>query len=601
MYGHIIRGVVPSLADRFADPLDARMPLSRLPRPRPTWIEPEPIPDDADLLALHPHRLVASLLYRRGIRTPEDASAFLTRREPDALEPDLLPNMREALTRTAMAIDNGETIGIFGDYDADGVTSTTLLTRALRSAAGEDKVVPFVPDRADGYGVSERGVRMLAQTGCTLMIAVDCGSNDIEAVALARGLGMDVIILDHHALNGNGPEGAILVSAQLRADGTYRELTGVGIAWLFVLGLMERGYDITRLEGGDAGRLLDLVALGTVADVGALKGANRPLVGHGLHRLRAAERPGVRALLRHGQMEPAAITADRISFGLAPRLNAAGRVASASAALELLLTDDRDLADRLAMQLEQWNQQRRERTDHILAEIAASIGAMPGWAEKPFLALHGPDWDKGLVGPIAAKITERLGVPVVIMQEQDGVLSGSGRSVPGVNLLEALRAADGLMTRYGGHSGAAGLTLPREHLDAFTAAVTDAVRAQGVPLPQPPALQLHAWLPEVAQQVSIVDALEHLEPFGQDNPLPLFGVQGARILDIRTMGREKQHLKISVGGRRRGLDAILWGGAARAAELRGAANVDLAGTLSVNTWNGVKRLQMILSDFRRAS
>src|SRR5690606_25657375 len=159
----------------------------------------------------------------------------------------------------------------------------------------------------------------------------------------------------------------------------------------------------------------------------------------------------------------------------------------------------------------------------------------------------------------------------------------------------------GLMTRYGGHSGAAGVTLPLEHFEAFTETVTNAIQAQGVALPHPPALQLHAWLPEAAQQVSIVKALDHLEPYGNDNPLPVFGVQGARVLDIRTMGREQQHLKISVGGRGRGLDAILWGGAHRASDVRGAAHVDLAGTLGVNTWNGVQRLQLILKDFRRSA
>jgi single-stranded-DNA-specific exonuclease len=510
--------------------------------------------------------------------------------------------MREALTRTAKSLHDGDRIGVYGDYDADGITSTVLLTRALRSAANdEERAVPFVPDRADGYGVSERGVRTLADAGCRLMIAVDCGSNDVEAVALAQSLGMDVVILDHHSLNGSGPEGATLVSAQLREDGIYRELTGVGVAYLFALGLMDLGFNIARLDGGDASRMLDLVALGTVADVGALSGANRVLVGHGLERLRTSDRVGVRAMLRHGQIEATSITADRISFGMGPRLNAAGRVSSPEAALEMLLTDDHSVADRLAMQIERWNQERKERTDRILAEVAERVVAMPDWSSRPFLALHGRDWDTGLVGPIAAKITERLGVPAVVMQEQDGVLTGSGRSVPGVNLLAALRSADGLMTRYGGHSGAAGVTLPLEHLDAFTDAVSEAVAGQGTVLPHPPSLELHAWLPEAAQQVSIVKALDHLEPFGQDNPMPVFGVQAARVLDIRTMGRESQHLKISVGGRGRGLDAILWGGAYRASEIRGASHVDLAGTLGVNTWNGVQRLQLILKDLRKAS
>jgi single-stranded-DNA-specific exonuclease len=433
------------------------------------------------------------------------------------------------------------------------------------------------------------------------MIAVDCGSNDLEAVALAQSLGMDVIILDHHTLTGSGPENAILVSAQLRDDGTYRELTGVGIAYLFALSLMEIGYPIARLDNGDASRMLDLVAIGTVADVGALRGANRILVSHGLERIRQSDRPGIRAMLRHGEIEPATFNADRIAYGIGPRLNAAGRVSSPQPALQLLLTEDDAEADRLAMQVERWNQERKKRTNEILADVSHQIMAMPDWQARPFLALYGSRWDKGLVGPIAAKISERMGVPALVLHEQDGVLTGSGRSVPGINLLRLLESADGLMTRYGGHSGAAGVTMPLEHYDAFVEAISRCVADHQLELPQPPALQLHAWLPEKAQQISVARVLDVLEPYGQDNPYPVFGVHGARVRNVTVMGREKTHLKITIGTRGREMEAVLWGGASRADEVRDASTVDLAGTLGVNRWNGVERLQMILKDFRPSS
>jgi len=576
------------------------MPLTRIPRPRPVWIEPEPIPDDFDILSLHPHRLIASLLYRRGIRTPEAAHAFLSRDEPDALDPTLMPNMGDALARTARALENREHIGVFGDYDADGITSAALLDRVFRSILGDGHITTFVPERKDGYGVSERGVRLLAEAGATLMIAVDCGTNDLEAVALAQSLGMDVIILDHHSLSTPGPENAILVSAQLRDDGVYRELTGVGVAWLFTLGLLEMGYPVARLDGDDPARMLDLVALGTVADVGPLRGANRTLVNHGLAMLRQAHRPGVRAMLRHGQIEPSALTADRISFGLGPRLNAAGRVSSPRAALDLLLAEDDVTADQLAMQIERWNSDRKQRTDIILQDVSARILAMPDWKTRPFFALYGKYWEKGLVGPIAAKITEQMGVPAIVMHEEDGMLSGSGRSVPGVNLLRLIEPAADLLDRYGGHSGAVGVSLPLENYEPFVATVTRAVAEQQLALPQPPQLRLHAWLPERAQQLSVVRSLGVLEPFGQDNPFPIFGIQNARVRDVRTMGRgERKHLKITVGTRGREMEAILWGGAFREHELRGATEVDLAGTLDINQWNGIERLQLILKDFNR--
>jgi single-stranded-DNA-specific exonuclease len=576
------------------------MPLSRLPRPSPIWIPPEPIPDEADLSTLHPHRLIASLLWRRGIRTSEAANEFLEARRPDILDPHLLPNMRSAIARTSAALRSGEHIGIFGDYDADGITSAAILYRALASVAGEDRVTPFVPDRTDGYGVSPRGVRYLAEQGSTLMITVDCGSNDIEAVDLAQSLGMDVIILDHHEIDNAGPEGAILVSPKLYPQGIYTELTGAGVAWLFVLALLEEGFPIARMDGDDPTRMLDLVTLGTVADVGALRGANRAIVRHGLEVLRHTTRPGLQAIMRHGDFDPAKITADRISFGLGPRLNAAGRVGSSTSALELLLTDNVDIANNLAQKLEQWNHTRRLRTDDILSQVTEKILALPNWQTRPFIALYGSDWDTGLVGPIASKIAERLGVPALVMHERDGMLTGSGRSVHGVNLLSLLKAAEPLLLRYGGHAGAGGVTLPVENFEAFNMAVTGAVVEQGLSLPQPPLITLHAWLPEKAQQLGVARVLNLLQPFGHDNAEPTFGVQNARLLRYTVMGKEKQHLKLTIGTSGREMEAILWRGAARSSELAAARHVHLAGTLGVNEFNGVERLQLILQDFRRA-
>lgn len=577
-----------------------RMPLSRIARPNPTWIPPEPIPDDVDLSALHSHRLIASLLWRRGIRTPEEAAEFLETRRPDSLDPMLLPNMEAAVARASRALRDGEHIGIFGDYDADGVTSAALLYRALASASDEEKITAFVPERADGYGVSERGVRLLAGAGSSLMIAVDCGSNDAQAVELAQSLGMDVIILDHHEVDGSGPDGAILVSPKLHPQGIYTELTGAGVAYLFVLALAADGFRIARLDDDDPTRMLDLVTLGTVSDVGALRGANRVLVRHGLEVLRRTTRPGLQAILRHGDFDPDRLTADRISFGIGPRLNAAGRVSSPAAALDLLLTDDVDIANDLAMKLEQWNHTRRLRTHDILAEVAERILSIPDWQTLPFIALHGSEWDTGLVGPIASKIVERMGVPALVMHEKDGVLTGSGRSVHGVNLLSLLQEAEPFMTRYGGHAGAGGVTLPAENFEAFYETIIGAAARQGLDLPQPPAIQLHAWLPEKAQQLGNARILNLLEPYGHDNAMPVFGIQNARLLRYTVMGKEKQHLKLTIGTPGREMEAILWSGADRSSELVAARHVHLAGTLSINEFQGVERLQLILQDFRTA-
>lgn len=573
------------------------MPLSILPRPRPIWIEPEPIPESFDWKQLHSHRLIASLLYRRGARTSAQAQRLLDRSDPTTLDYRALPNIEAALDRTFAAIDANEHIGIFADYDADGITSATLLTRALRSAMPGGKVTPFVPNRGDGYGVSERGVRLLAEAGCSLLIAVDTGTNDGPMVDLARALGMDVIVLDHHEV-GAHPADCILVNPKLDPANSMPELVGVGVAWFFAMGLLDRGYDIARLDGGDVGAMLDLVAIGTVADVGALRDANRMLVAHGLERLRRSDRPGVRALARFSQRALIDIDTEDISFRIGPRLNATGRVASPEKALKMMLADDDDSANRYGMFVENCNADRKSQTDHILQEVAQRILHTPGWETLPIIALYGENWSTGLVGPIASKITERLGIPAIVMQRKGDVLTGSGRSVHGVNLLEIISQADALLTRYGGHAAAGGLTLPVANYPKFVEVITAAASKPELALPQPPSVKLDAWLPEQAFRLSIVDDLQALAPFGTGNPLPTFGVANARLLYVNTMGADRSHLKLTLGTRGKELQAIMWGGAHRSGELVGATHVDVCGKLGVNVFQGQRSLQLIMDDFR---
>ncbi|MCA9834902.1 MAG: single-stranded-DNA-specific exonuclease RecJ [Thermomicrobiales bacterium] len=573
------------------------MPLSIIPRPQPIWIEPEPIPEDFDWRQLHPQRLIASLLYRRGIRTAEEAAAVLDCSDPNNLDYHRLPNIEAALDRAEQAIAANERIGIFGDYDADGITSATLLTRALRSAMPDGVITPFVPDRTDGYGVSERGLRLLAERGCTLLIAVDTGTNDARVIALAQQLGMDVIVLDHHEV-GAHPAQCIIVNPKLAPATSYPELVGVGVTWLFAMGLLDRGHDIARLDNGDVSAMLDLVAIGTVADVGTLRGANRALVAHGLERLHRSERPGTKALARFSEKPLAQVTPEDISFRLGPRLNATGRVASPDKALKMMLAEDDDTADRYGVFVEQCNANRKAQTDQIMNEVALKILATPEWEQLPIIALYGDHWSTGLVGPIASKITERLGVPAILMQHQDGVLTGSGRSVPGVNLLEIISAAESLLTRYGGHAGAGGVTLPVENYHAFVDTITAAASQPGLGLPLPPTIQLHAMLDERAFQVSIMEILEELAPFGHGNDFPTFGVKGATLRYVNTVGRDGAHLKLTLGSPGRELTAIMWGAGNRSRELVGASRIDVCGKLSVNVFQGQRSLQMFMDDFR---
>ncbi|MBA2248386.1 MAG: DHH family phosphoesterase, partial [Chloroflexia bacterium] len=325
------------------------MHLAQMAHVPPSWIDPEPIPTGSDTGSWHSDPLIGELLYRRAIRDRNSAADFLDARRRAAPDHLRLPNIERAIARIGESVTQGQRIGIFGDYDADGVTSTALLTLALRSIAGEHMVVPALLERADGYGLNVRAIAAMAAAGVKLLIAVDCGSSDHEQAAFAIASGMDLIVLDHHRMADDGPEGAITVSPQLATDTYLNDLAAVGIVYLLVSGLAQAGYPVSDgHDDGEAG-FLDLVAMGTVADVASLRGVNRALVRDGLRAMDCSgTRPGVRALLRVAGVAPEVVTAEDIAFRIGPRINAAGRIDSPCLAFDLLMASDPLDAQRLA-------------------------------------------------------------------------------------------------------------------------------------------------------------------------------------------------------------------------------------------------------------
>ena len=566
--------------------------------PATLWIPPEPIPADAPLSALHANPLIARLLYRRGIRDEAAARVFLNRQPQPAPDPYVLPNMKQAVLRVGAAIDRAETIGIFGDYDVDGVTSTTLLTRALRAASGDDRVHTYVPDRIDGYGLNNAGIDQLVDLGTTLLIAVDCGSNDRDEVAYARSRGLDVVILDHHRMSGDEIDGAITVSPQLLADTPYHDLTGVGVAYLLVSALAQHGYAVAEHEHGSETRFLDLVALGTVADVAPLHGINRCLVRDGLVELATTSRPGLKALMRNASVTPQHVTATDISFSLAPRLNAAGRMSTPQLALDLLMTDDAHAAEVLAQQLEIVNGRRRAQTADVIAEAHAQIQRTPNWRDRPVIALSSPQWPGGLLGAVASRLQEELRRPVMLFRNDDGILHGSARSVPGFDLVNALETVDSLLIRYGGHSQAAGITLEDSQLAHLLDAFGERIEEQGLEIPAPPRIAIDDELTGTDITPELVRELNVLEPFGAGNVAPIFAIPHAEVARYTTMGRDQTHLRMTLQVGRRQITALQWGAAHRSRELVTGRTVSVAGQLELNSWNGQERLQIVLKDFR---
>jgi single-stranded-DNA-specific exonuclease len=561
------------------------------------WVEPEPLPDGASIL--HPDPLLSEILYRRGIRTAEDVETFLRPSLGQAADPFRLPNMEAAARRVCEAIERGERIGVFGDYDADGVTSTALLVVALRAATGDPAQVRYrLPTRSEGYGLNETGIGELAAGGATLLIAADCGSCDHPEVEHARRLGMDIVVLDHHQMDDDGPPGAIVVSARLPSapPDAYPELSAVGLAYLLVKALVAQGCVSTdRLAEQE---LLDLVALGTIGDVSPMTGANRGLVATGLRRIHDRPRPGIAALCRRARIEPPAVTSGTIAFKLVPRLNSAGRIGDPRIALELLLTEDHRQADALSRDLEVLNEERKARGQEILFEAERMILERRDLDSRGLFIVAGDGWSGGVLGLAAAKLTERFGRPVIVLSRDGEISRGSARSIPGFDINAALAQSAPLVREHGGHSQAAGLAMFSKDIDALETSLSEAVRSSAITLPRANELHPDAVLPVEHLRLDTARRLQVLEPHGAGNEAPLLLVRGARVRQYALVGLDKTHLKLFVETGRGTAQVMVWGAASRSAELLHQRPVDLALTLRVDRWNGEERLEAVATDFR---
>lgn len=561
------------------------------------WIEPAPTP--VGFQAAHPDPLIADILARR-LSDPAEVADFLNSGPRPAPNPWLLPNLDRAVERIGLALRQGEQIGIFGDYDTDGVTSATILTLALRTASGGPQPVAVrLPWRQEGYGLSVTGVDDLAAAGVQLLIAVDCGSKDHEAVAAARARGLDVVIIDHHRLVEPPPADAIVVSPQLDPESPYQGMSASGLAYLTAVALAQAGFDAGDGPGAEPRSLLDLAMIGLVGDVSPLVGVNRALVRDGLRVLRNGHvRPGLRALAEAAGLDLARASSTEIAFQVSPRLNAPGRLSDALPAYRLLLASDEQEARLLATHVSQANLRRKTLQEQIHRDVEAMLAGDPARLQRRFVLVAGSGWGKGIVGLVASKLSEQLDRPVGVLSVADGEAHGSARSIPGFDLAAALAEHEHLLLRHGGHERAAGFAVATTRLADLEEAMHAAVVAAGTPEPGPGRLQIDANLPAERLTLDTLRVIQQLGPFGEANPQPVLRVRQARLHSYITMGRERQHLKLYVEHGGGTVDAILWSGAGRSRELVGQRAVDLAGVLECNEWQGATRLQMRLLDFK---
>ncbi len=508
------------------------------------------LPESIAEVAVHRARLAG---------LPDDA--FIDGRLSDLPAPHDLPGMREALAVLLPAIESGRRVAVFGDYDVDGVTGTTILVRFLREVGLRD-AFGVVPNRSDGYGLTAAAVERLRARGAEVLITVDNGIAAPEAVAAARAAGLQVVVTDHHSFDAQALPQVPCVHPGLGESGPWAWACGAGVAFALAIALRaalrERGWFADRPEP----RLVDLgvlAALGTVADMVPLIGANRTLVRDGIARLARTPWPGLQALLDIAKVKH--FDEETFSFALAPRLNAAGRVADAGYALELLLTDDADVAKRLAGLLERCNIERKRIEKGILDDVERQLAGDPGFAERALIFAVSPKWPHGVLGIVAAKLMRLHHRPALLMQIEGEAAKGSGRSIPEVDLLAALEEGRHLTTAMGGHRASAGMTVPLASLGAFRSTVEAALRAAGGPAAWEPTLDLDGLMPLGGLTAQWMEALDRLRPFGMGNPRPLFVSDAVQPNGMRTFARRHLRFQVSAGGSP--VDAVMFDGARR--------------------------------------
>jgi single-stranded-DNA-specific exonuclease len=553
-------------------------------------IEPPPDAAAVDRLAraLSVPAPFAALLLQRGHDAPDAARRFLRPRREDLHDPALLPDLPRAVARLAAAARGRETVFVHGDYDVDGQCATALLTRVLRRAGAE--AVPFVPHRLrDGYDLSDAGVRAAIAAGASVLVTLDCGTTALESVRAARAAGMDVVVVDHHLPGDAWPEASAFVNPR-RADSRYpfADLCGAGLAWKVALALAAEA----GLPDGLPWRLLDLVALATVADLVPLAGENRVLVRLGLKLMAETRWPGLAALIREAGLAGKPLRTGHLGFALGPRLNAAGRVGEAMDGLRLLLTDEPAEATTLAAQLDRQNAQRQTLDQRTLEEALADLEGGFDPARQAGLVLAREGWHPGVVGIVASRVLERVARPVFLIAIDGETGKGSGRSVPGCDLHAALARCAPLLEKWGGHRMAAGLTIRRERIDAFRAAFDAACAEQVAPADLVPTQRVDA----VVSVGELSDALERLvralEPTGIGNPNPVFGLEGIRVEGrLRPIG--ERHVRLTLRDASGALESVAFGVREEVERVVGAARGPLraAVRLERDTWQGRDRLE----------
>ena len=538
--------------------------------------------------------IIAQILINRGLDAPEEVRSFLNPSLKDLPNPFLLPDMEKGIDRIIRAIQTKETIAIYGDYDVDGISSTALLSTYFREIGIE--VVPYIPDRLkEGYGVSTKAMEEFAEKNIPLVITADCGTKSHEAVSLAKKLGLDVIVTDHHQLDSSHPPAFAFINPQrLEKGAAGQELAGVGVAFFLLMALRQkmRLLHLFPSEEPNLKRHLDLVALGTIGDLAPLTGINRVLVSFGLKELAQTTKPGFIALKEICRLDNAkTIDPSDIGFRIGPRINAGGRISKASLGLDLLCTTDLERARKLAKILDQCNQDRQSMQEKHVEEALEQVGTK---STRFGLVVSSGKWHPGIVGLVASKLAEKFYRPSIALSIEGKVARGSARSIPGIHIVEVLEGCTDLLEQFGGHAAAAGLTVSLDKLNLFEERFEIILSQKISETMSIPSLIVDCELGLKEIEEKLLDELEFLKPFGSKNPEPVFVSRQLKLMDARIVG--EYHLKFRVGQEQTEMEAIAFNMASHH-----PFQTDLGDIVFVPQWNtfqGTKTIQIKVKDLK---
>lgn len=563
------------------------------------WIHPAPIEIPASFNALGLHPLVAQTLLRRGIRQPEEAEAFLN---PQKNSPVFFPGIEQAVEIILLAIRKSEKICVWGDFDVDGQTSTALLVQTLRELGAN--VSCYVPIRGkESHGVHIASLTPILDNGVSLVITCDTGITAHEAVDFAASRGVDFVVTDHHDLGDTLPSAKAIVNPKLLPPShPSRNLAGVGVAYKLAEALMEKHSASDDEKKEFLHSLLDLTALGLIADVALLQGETRLLAQKGIQALRETKRPGIKAMAELAGAELDTLTEETIGFTFAPRLNALGRLSDANPAVEFLLTQDPSRAQVLAVQIEGLNTQRRMLTSQVFQAAESQLRENPAYLQAPILVLSHKGWPGGVVGIVANKLVERHHKPAILLNESDdGILRGSARSIEGLHITQAISTQKEILLGFGGHPMAAGMALKSDQLNEFRRGLGRAVEQQlGNIVFEEPALQIDAWLDLQEIGLSLAQALEVLAPFGAGNPSLMFASRNVRIKTISPIGKTKEHLRLTIEDTHGDARHVFWWGGIKEELPDSETRVDIAFSLRASSFRGQKQVTLQFKEFRLA-